>query len=225
LNFYPEHYNISEKRFFSKEKITVERFFFIIRHGESLANSGFSDNPDSSLSPRGKAQAVSCASFLKTEISGNIKFLSSPFLRTIQTAEIITESFNAKFFLEPLLHEFFSETIFPQKYQAKSLKEIALANSKIDGSYTDEKWLPQYFETKEDILRRAVYLRNSLTKQFLSYPELKNIVLISHMATIAALVKSMCSIEVEKIDNCSVTKISFEKNRFKVEYLAKSVIQ
>jgi len=200
----------------------VKKFFFIIRHGESLANSGFSDDPDSPLSPRGKAQAINCAMFLRSEISGNVKFFTSPFLRTIQTAEIIAEKFNSKFFLEPLLHEFFSKTIFPPNYKAKSLKKIALANPKINGSYTDEKWFPENFETKEDILRRAVFLRNSLTKRFLSDPELGNLVLISHMATIAALIKVTCNIEVERIDNCSITKISFEKNKFQLEYLAKT---
>ena len=184
-----------------------KNFFYIIRHGESLGNIGISANPDPPLSPKGRVQAGLCADYLVNEIPTAPQIISSPFQRAIQTAEFIARKFDVKINLEPLLHEFYTETIFPKNYKHQSLRTIADSNPMIVGNYSDDTFLPAKFETRDELKLRTVILRNSLMKM---------------ISTIESLVDAMCKVTLSQIPNCSVTKIRCVNNTFNLEYSSKN---
>lgn len=199
-------------------------FFYIIRHGESLGNIGMTEDPDPPLSPKGQVQAGRCADFLACELRNSdcTKIISSPLRRTVQTAEFIARKLELKFYLEPLLFEFYTENIFPQKYKAPSLQSIASSNQFICGDYSDRSYIPDEYETRDKLKLRMSILRNSLIKMLQNETKIKNIVLISHWAPIEELLSAMCKIDLTQIGNCSVSKILLEKGVFRPEYLAKA---
>jgi broad specificity phosphatase PhoE len=78
---------------------------FLIRHGESIQNVGKGNgiiDPDIYLTDKGKRQAYTTGIklkeyFLKNKIdTSNARMWVSPYLRTIQTAELINKSLNIK---------------------------------------------------------------------------------------------------------------------------------
>ncbi len=196
------------------------KYFYLVRHGESLGNLGFNVGCDPSLSPKGRTQAAFCAEFLHKECLGTALIFSSPFLRCLQTAHAISEKIAGGIRLEPLLHEFYSKELFPEEAKFSPLKEIASSNRNIVGTYDGSTWMPDKYESKENLLIRAAILRNSMLsgEQTMS-GECSRIILVAHFASIVAMAEVMLGIKMQTVSNCSVTKISFADGEFLVEYM------
>ncbi|HPN84248.1 MAG TPA: histidine phosphatase family protein [Victivallales bacterium] len=196
------------------------KHIYLVRHGESLGNIGFQATWDSTLSPNGRLQASFCANFLQRETSGDAQVFSSPFLRCLQTAQFISDKIPGGLTIEPLLHEFYSENLFPGKTRFPSLKEIASSFPGVKGDFNDSDWMPQKYESSEDISIRAAILRNSILAQDGRLANSSNnTILVSHWAFIATLAQTLCSEKMDTVSNCSVTKISMEAGKFRAEYI------
>ncbi len=196
------------------------KYFYIVRHGESLGNIGLAADPDAPLSPNGRAQAAFCAEFLHKECYGSALIMSSPFMRCIQTAQSIADKMPGGIVLEPLLHELYSDKLFPDKTKFKSLKEIASSIPGIVGRYHDGAWMPEKHETHEEMRVRLAILRNTLVSED---PRMggrfPKAILVAHWASIVALVEVVCGVTMPVVDNCSVTKILFTEGKFHIEYM------
>lgn len=71
----------------------------LIRHGQSGANAGLTEDQDSELTPLGEKQAIATAQFLKEQLGTGRGWVGivSPFLRALQTAAPIAEALNMPF--------------------------------------------------------------------------------------------------------------------------------
>src|SRR2546423_5112944 len=79
--------------------------FLLIRHGQSEANVGQSDEPDCDLTPLGLEQAREMGRRLaKRDLSGFIA-LVSPYCRARRTADAIAEVTGLRFSVEPQIRE------------------------------------------------------------------------------------------------------------------------
>jgi broad specificity phosphatase PhoE len=77
--------------------------FITIRHGESQYNALLTDNLDSELTPKGVAQARATGKFLKEHFGHIQDFMAftSPYLRCLQTSQLIQEETGLEFTVTP----------------------------------------------------------------------------------------------------------------------------
>ena len=95
----------------------------IIRHAESLANVNRSSALDCDLSDLGRAQAKAVAEELKR--IGVDRVLSSPYRRTLCTAQAIAETCGVPLEVYPLLHEH-HPSMFPKDWPLMTRSELVV---------------------------------------------------------------------------------------------------
>ncbi len=98
---------------------------FLIRHGESEAAAGSSEEIDCALTAAGLAQAGAVAAALAP--GGVTRILSSPFRRCLQTAEVLRRVTGAPAELYPALHEHHHAPYPPGDWPLPGKSEIAAA--------------------------------------------------------------------------------------------------
>jgi 2,3-bisphosphoglycerate-dependent phosphoglycerate mutase len=78
----------------------------LIRHGQSAANVGLSDDPNCALTPTGIEQARQAARRLAQEVDTTAyKLLVSPYRRARQTANVIAQRIGGEFQIHPPIRE------------------------------------------------------------------------------------------------------------------------
>ena len=77
----------------------------MVRHGESEANVGLSDDPDCPLTPRGLGQARALAHRLARHALPGFVALTSPYRRAVQTAEVLASAIGVRFEIDTDLRE------------------------------------------------------------------------------------------------------------------------
>ena len=191
----------------------MDKDLYLIRHGQSLANARIADGFDVPLSPHGRIQAGRCGEFMADRLGSRpARLLCSPFLRAVQTADLIAARCELRIHLEPALHELFlEEWIPPGRVALLPLPELATAFPRIVGSYPDGVWWPETPETKDDAAQRAACLRNRLLGR--EFPE-EVVVCVSHYGFISALAEAMCpGVSLSDITNASVTHLHWDGHR------------
>ena len=144
---------------------------------------------DPPLSKDGKEQIQHLANNMTNEKIDHI--FASPFLRTIQTAHIITQTLNLPIKLEAGLGEWHNPDWMTNSPQIHSQQELESEYTSIDWNYTSQI-TPQYPETNEDVLHRIKLITENLIGKYQG-----NILIVGHSitvtGTIQALVKEDCS--------------------------------
>lgn len=104
----------------------MDRELILIRHGQSEANVGLTDHPDSSLTPAGIDQARQLGLRLsKMELSGFVA-LCSPYARTRQTAELIAAPTGLRFETEELIREWGdAATVGGKQFHKETVEELS----------------------------------------------------------------------------------------------------
>lgn len=98
----------------------------LIRHGESLANINCSTDPNCPLSDRGFEQARELGAWLATLPLEGFVGLVSPYLRAIQTAQLISERTGLAFSTDDDIREFGpGTTIDGRHFDAESPERFA----------------------------------------------------------------------------------------------------
>ncbi|HEV8633997.1 MAG TPA: histidine phosphatase family protein [Chloroflexota bacterium] len=95
----------------------------VVRHAESLGNVSRSSAIDCDLSDLGRAQAQALAVELKR--LGVDRVLSSPYRRTLCTAQAVAEATAAPLEVYPLLHEH-HPTVFPPEWPLMTRSELVV---------------------------------------------------------------------------------------------------
>ncbi|MDX9974955.1 MAG: histidine phosphatase family protein [FCB group bacterium] len=188
----------------------MNKDLYLIRHGQSLANAGIADGFDVPLSPHGRVQAGRCGEFMAAQLDSRpIRMISSPFLRTVQTADLIASRCELRIHLEPALHELFLEGWFtPGNVPLLPMPDLAAAFPRVVGTYPDGAWWPEVPESKEDVARRAACLRNRLLGR--EFPE-EVVICVSHAGFVAALAEALCpEIAMPDVGNASVTHLHWD---------------
>ncbi|MSU55679.1 MAG: histidine phosphatase family protein [Candidatus Taylorbacteria bacterium] len=145
---------------------------FIIRHGETELNAlGLKQGPEGSLSEHGRKQMALATAQLK-----DIKFskiICSPYLRTKESAEILSQAISAPLEYSDLFKERKNPTeiigTHKESQEQKDIMDLIVANRH------DPSWHYSDEENFYDLVERA---RNALT--FLENQEGENILIVSH---------------------------------------------
>lgn len=161
------------------------------------------------LDPKGLEQASETAERL---LSKNIDFIfASPFLRTLQTAEIIAEKTGIKINVEEGFSEWLKESEFKYKPDLNNLNSL---NKDFPFINTDYKSIvtQSYPETREDLDTRTEKALLSIIEKYGS-----NILIISHGSPIKSIYKSLINkIPDEYQPMCSVTRFEYSSGDWKI---------
>jgi broad specificity phosphatase PhoE len=201
----------------------MNKEFYLVRHAESMGNTGMDGGYDPALSPLGYAQAKQCAENLKQFCEKDTLLFSSPFERCIMTAEAIAEATGLKVTIMPALHEYFNKESFPiHKIKLKSIKEKASRHHFLTGIYDDSQWWPEKNETLEDLKIRMAMFRNQITGP--RFPVSK-IVCVGHLPSLLALAEAMVPDEIFRFPNAGINKINYINGKFSSEFINELCLQ
>ncbi len=187
----------------------MEKNIYLIRHGESMHNAGLNDSVDSSLTPRGRAQASGCAEFISgREACGkDALILSSPFKRCVLTSKRIQSATGAPVKLESVLHEYYVPAWFPEKIRMPGLDVIA-EEMGVEGSYDSPRWWPEDYETEHDLDFRSGIFANRILNDNFKY---RKIICVTHYFPIQALTRLLVpGMEMPFVANASVTRVDWD---------------
>lgn len=165
---------------------------------------------DPPLSFDGKIQVQELALKLNNEPINHI--ITSPFLRTIQTADIFAEKLDLNIKLEAGLGEWHNPDWMTEKPVIHPREELENIYPRIDWNYRSQI-IPKYPETEVMALRRMKQITQLLNAQFEG-----NLLLIGHSISIKGISKYLLGDDVEvKTSLCSVTKIVNEGKHWRLE--------
>ena len=155
---------------------------YLVRHAQSAANAGVPDaGADSDLTELGVQQAASVGSFLA--VRGVDRVLTSPFLRTLRTAQAICTATGATGEVCPALREHHVEQPFPlppAPWPLLSGEAIAarLPGLQVPKSYGDEASYP-VVEADAAVQARVASFLDQLRADYAAQPEAR-LVLVTH---------------------------------------------
>lgn len=131
--------------------------FMIVRHAETLFNTGETDYLDSALTPRGTKQAVGLGEYLEASRDGEgFVGLVSPYRRTLQTAREIHSRTGIPFRVFPLVAEYAAEwSRVPYSIRVeKHSDEFPMFDWSLYGAA--QTFMPESFNKFLDRMRKAL---------------------------------------------------------------------
>ncbi len=201
----------------------IELELFIIRHGESLGNAGYSgrtdltlkESVDPLLTEKGIAQAVAAGEYLK-DISFD-EFYASPMLRAARTAtEIMKNQSEAKpLHIMPELCEVGVKPNY-KGVEIEEIREFAPHAVYAEGTdITDTRMRYDTHEENDKVNERARFVIDYFRSRYKSG---EKIVIVSHAAFITNLVFSIMELDKQApafdIDYCNtgITRVTYYKH-------------
>lgn len=187
---------------------------YVTRHGQVAPDTeylGDENHPkgDAPLSSLGRRQAELLGERLALEgFSGRI--YSSPFIRTMETADIVAKKVGSTVIPTPFLHEIFRSSGMVDGFVGRSLDELKSLFSSIDDSATlSSRWWVDTAETNEDARRRV-----SLGMEKLLREVNEDILIVGHGASVdAALLYLTASEDHRPVYNASYSVFDKETKR------------
>lgn len=190
----------------------------LVRHGESVWNKEqrIQGREDPGLSERGRRQAKALAKRLKKE---NIEVIySSGLKRCAQTARIIAREAGAEVKICPQIEE-----IILGDWQGKTVEEVKKVYPKVYGA-----WLRAPSTARipgwEGIARFTKRV-DSAFKSILNSDPASSVCVVTHWGVIAAYFSGALNTDFDylfktvRVDNCGVSKISYEDERIVIQYI------
>jgi broad specificity phosphatase PhoE len=194
----------------------------LVRHAESLANAGVTDDVDSSLTDRGRRQARLTADWFRNDIarSGALeRAYVSPFRRTIETFAPIYDATRVPAEVYGGVCEYFSDTD-PRydNFVGRSPSEILTGLSWVEGDSEFSRtaaWWPRRQENDKAIVARANVALDAVKRRYGN--SRSRLLIVSHAETIGRLVEAMLGqtpqVDPPWTDNCGIWRIVVELNR------------
>jgi 2,3-bisphosphoglycerate-dependent phosphoglycerate mutase/probable phosphoglycerate mutase len=196
-------------------KSQMNKSFYLIRHGDKIKTIG-----DPGLTELGISQAQATAHYLKKfPVSG---IFASPFLRTRQTAEIISQELSLTVIIEPLLRERANWGDDPDQSFLEFIEMWRQAS-------IDRDWQPSVGDTSRSAGQRLQAVIEALA------PTSDNVVIVTHGGIISDFVRNVFPAHIadeaitnfsqlgdQAVKECSITTIGFdpENQQFSLQSLA-----
>lgn len=150
--------------------ISRKKKIYLIRHGQSTHNqTGIDLGANSTLTEKGKIQAIAVANKLKEEIFDIV--ITSTYKRAYETAEIISQSLN----LELVSNDLFIENITPKSYLNSSPEIQKQGFNLIFDNFNDPNFRIEDAENFNDLNKRA-----QKAIEFLVNHQSEKIICVSH---------------------------------------------
>jgi broad specificity phosphatase PhoE len=189
---------------------------WVVRHGYRIDFSDphwrtSAENPyNPPLAPVGFEQAAETGELFKSESIDHI--IASPFLRTIQTANIIAEKIGKKVILEAGLSEWLTGRDFDYRPKLDDPYDLVEDYPFVD-PVSGHLVHPEYPEDRFMLDRR---IKKTLTGLIEKYGS--NLLLISHGSPIRSIFKVLVNYEGEGYSPmCSVSKFHYQSGNWKLE--------
>ena len=179
----------------------------VVRHAESLANVSRSTQIDCDLSELGRGQVQAVAEELAR--TGVDRVLSSPYRRTLCTAEVIAQRCNAPLELLPGLHEH-HPSAFPPDWPLMTRSELAVnfPGLLLPDDFADRDW-HRPPENDAQVLERMTGVLTMLEERYGVGSQ--RIVLVTHGSPAGKLVQAFMGAEASRsevtIANASITTL------------------
>jgi len=189
---------------------------FVTRHGQVATDAEYIESEayprgDMPLSNLGREQARLLAVRLKADgFCGNI--YASPFVRTMETADVIARELEAAVIPTPALHEIFQKVGMVEEFRGKSTEELrSLFESVSPDAELPSSWWVNSVESAEDVRYRVSLLLKDIMSR-----ESGDVLLIGHGASVDAV----CTYLTGDVDhtpfyNCSYTVYDTATKRIK----------
>ena len=194
----------------------MQQTIWIARHGnrQDYANPAWvktaARSHDPGLSEDGWVQAQELGQRLATEQIDHI--FASPFLRTVETAAVISEHLNLPIKLEAGICEHLCPNLFDAMPTFVPPEVLAQRFPNIDLSYGD-RTIPQYPETWSDALMRAGQAAQTLSREF---PE--NLLMVGHGASVLGATRGLVTNRPRiKRSLCSLVKLVLQDGKWVLE--------
>ncbi len=194
----------------------MSRTLWLVRHGnrQDFVDDSWKENAerpdDPGLSPDGLEQAAQLAERLK-EMSIDLIF-ASPYLRTVQTAQLIAETLDKRIFLEPGLGEKLSETYFSGEPEILSNETLATDFPNVDLSHQP---LIQPTFPEDD---HANVSRMGDTARLIAEKYEGTLLFVGHGATISGVVQALTGSREDAAPLCSLTKLEKKNERWQLTF-------
>lgn len=166
-----------------------------MRHGESLANVGASNDPDSVLTERGQWQAEAVGEWLATPARGCVPFshaLISPFRRTLMTFQPLQRLTKVPAEVFPAVCEYFHKSDpWSHEFIGLTDQEIRQDFPEIDTAAVlkSPNWWPNPPEDREAVSARAARVAAELGEKWGASHD--RILIFSHAETTGRLVEAL----------------------------------
>lgn len=196
---------------------------YVIRHGESEHNvdrTVMSHTHDSqhSLTEIGQSQVKKTAEFMQTIVNANTVLFTSPYLRTIQTAQAIHSLLpdQMPFYENPLLREWELGNLYDFTNRTPEAKKEFKAAGQFYFRY-------QNGESLADVYLRATMFMHTVIERVKRQQRYENVVIVTHAAFIQMLLTHLMNLPVEElkgfkpVENASVIKINETNGDFQYE--------
>ena len=155
---------------------------------------------DPPLSEDGRIQAQQLADKLPQKKIDHL--ITSPFLRAVETADIIAQVLDLSIKVEAGLGEWHNADWMTQTPQIHSFSQLKSLYPRIDGNYRSYV-TPKYPEDKLQVLDRMKKIAYKLVEQFSG-----NILLVGHSISVTGIVQGLLNSSVEiNTSLCSLTKL------------------
>ena len=193
-----------------KKKECLGSYCYLVRHGEREDHtaSGWKGKfpADPPLSKKGKSQATDTGLYLLQEAPVKpCVILTSPFLRTLQTAECMAKSLEVPIVVEPLLSEFLAKKMFKT---TPKLNSSAASKIVTNDTYVPlESKLPKWPEKEDDATIRFIKTVQEIVDKNPKAP----IAIVTHRFGIETVINNylsrLRSADARGVSYCSVTTL------------------
>jgi broad specificity phosphatase PhoE len=155
----------------------------LLRHGQSAFNAVFNETrvdpgiPDPALTEEGRRQAEAAALLLETHDVRRI--VASPYLRALETAEVVARHLDLPITIEPLVRErahFICDIGSPRSVLAERFPHL-------DFAHLEERWWPPLDESEEILSERSGRFRAAILAQ----ADWRRVAVVSHWGFIRNL--------------------------------------
>jgi broad specificity phosphatase PhoE len=187
---------------------------YLIRHGEAEHNvdktvMAHTHDSQHSLTELGLKQAQATAEFFKTIVTPKTVLYSSPYLRTMQTAQAIHSALpeSVPFFENPLVREWELGNLYDFQDRTPEKKKEFKAAGQFYFRF-------QNGESLADVYLRATMFMNTVVERVKQQQRYDNVVIVTHAAFIHMLLTFLMNWPIEDlknfkpVENASVLKIN-----------------
>jgi broad specificity phosphatase PhoE len=190
------------------------RRIFLARHGnrQDFVDPNWlvaAEEPyDPPLSADGVEQARRLGHRLRDEGIDNI--VTSPFLRTVQTAHHVSETLEVPIFIEPGFGEFLHEHSFERLPRLRTLEALRAQYPKLGHGY-EASWTARYPETNQQLFQRAQRTLEALLDKVPG-----TLLIISHAATVCAMALLDPNVSSLECPLCALFRLNYDGTRFRL---------
>ncbi len=184
---------------------------YITRHGQVADNVKYYGDPlypagEVPLSNLGRKQARRLGEYLKS-IGFCGKIYSSPYWRTLETAEIIADIIDAPIIPVANLREIFKTEEAAMEYEGSRIEKLKEEYPHIDSSAElSYPWWDAKEESYDDVLERVAQVMNQLLKD-----ETNDFIIVGHGASSTAVMSYLkLKSNMQFLWNCSLTAYDTE---------------